>query len=189
MAITAVEYSQGIEDAFSDIVTFIPKLIGFLVILIIGYFVAKAIAKLVDKALERVGFDDIVERGGIKKALARSEYDASGIVGKIIFYGLFLFVLQLAFGVFGDNPISDLITGVIAYLPRVLAAIVIIVVAAAIAAAIKTVVESTIGGLSYGTLLANLASAFIIGIGVFAALNQLRIAPAIVNGSSTPSSP
>ena len=180
--VLAVDLGQGVEDAFSDVVSFVPKLLGFLVILVIGYIVAKAIAKIVDKALEKVGFDKAVERGGVKKALEKSQYDASAILGKIAFYALFLFVLQLAFGVFGTNPISDLITGVIAYLPKVLAAIIIVVIASAIAAAAKTVIESALGGLSYGKLLANVASIFILGFGVFAALNQLQIAPAIVNG-------
>jgi hypothetical protein len=112
------------------VATFIPKLIGFLLVLVIGYVIVKAISKLASAALERVGFDKAVERGGIKQALASSKYDASDIVGKIIFYALFLFVLQLAFGTFGTNPVSDLIEGVIAYLPKLFAAIVIIVLAA-----------------------------------------------------------
>ncbi len=180
--VLAVDLGEGVEDAFSDVASFVPKLLGFLVILAIGYFVAKAVAKIVDKALEKLGFDKAVERGGIKKALEKSQYDASSIVSKIVFYALFLFVLQLAFGVFGTNPISDLLTGVIAYLPKVFVAIVIVVVASAIAAAAKTVIESALGGLSYGKVLANVASLFILGFGVFAALDQLQIAPAIVNG-------
>ncbi len=180
--VLSVDLGQGVEDAFSDVVSFVPKLFGFLLILLLGYFVAKAIAKIVDKALEKVGFDKAVERGGIKKALAKSQYDASSIVGQIVFYALFLFVLQLAFGVFGANPISTLLTGVIAYLPKVLAAIIIVVIAAAIAAAAKTIIESALGGLSYGKPLANVASIFVLGFGVFAALNQLQIAPEIVNG-------
>ncbi len=180
--VLAVEFQQGIEDAFADVAAFVPKLLGFLVILIIGYIVVKAIAKIADKALERVGFDKAVERGGVKKALQSSKYDASDIVGKIIFYALFLLVLQLAFGVFGENPVSDLITSIIAYLPKVFVAIVIVVIAAAVAAAAKTLIEGSLGGLSYGKALANVASAFIIAFGAFAALSQLEIAPNIVEG-------
>ena len=75
-----------------------------------------------------------MERGGIKQALARSKYDPSDIIAKLAFWLIFLVALQIAFGVFGPNPISDL-QGLIAYLPNVLVAIVIIVVAAAIAKA------------------------------------------------------
>jgi hypothetical protein len=126
-----------------------------------------------------VGFDRLVERGGIKKALANSKYDASEIMGKIVYYFVLLFVLQLAFGVFGNNPISTLLTGVIAFLPRVFVAIVIVIITAAIAAAVRELLSNTLGGLSYGKLLANAASVFIIGLGVIAALNQVGIATAV----------
>ncbi len=181
-AVVAVDFGQGLEDAFSDVVNFVPRLLGFLLILGVGYFVAKAIAKVADAALERTGFDRAVERGGIKQALSKSRYDASDILGKVIFYALFLLVLQLAFGVFGPNPVSALITGVVAYLPRVVVAIIIVVVFAAIAAGARTIIQSTLGGLGYGNALANVASMAILVIGTFAALNQLGIAPAIVNG-------
>lgn len=178
----AVEWSQGIEDAWSDIASFVPKFIGFLIILLIGYFVAKFIAKAVGAVLERVGFDKAVERGGIKKALDKTEYDASDIVGKIVFYALFLIVLQMAFGVFGQNPISDLLEGVIAYLPKVIAAILIIVIASAIGAAARELIDASMGQLSYGKALANGVGVAIVVVGIFAALNQLQIAPAIVTG-------
>ena len=180
--VLAVELEQGVEDAFGDVAAFVPKLVGFLVILIVGYLVAKAVAKVADKILEKVGFDKAVERGGIKQALSRSSYDASDLVGKVIFYALFLLVLQLAFGVFGANPVSDLITSAIAYLPKVFVAIVIVVLAAAVAAAVKSVVQGAMGGLSYGNVVAAVASGFILAFGVFAALSQLQIAPNIVEG-------
>lgn len=166
-------------DALRTIAVFLPKLVAFLLILIIGIFVAKAIGKAIDKILERVGFDRAVERGGIKKALAQSKYDASDIVGKLVYYTLLLFVLQMAFGVFGPNPISDLLSSVIAFLPRAIVAIVIIVVAAAIATAVRELLSNTLGGLSYGRTLANIAAFFIIGLGVIAALNQVGIATTV----------
>lgn len=181
-ALVAVDLGQGVEDAFRSVTVFVPKLLGFLAILVIGYFVAKVIGRVANAALERVGFDRAVERGGIKKALSRSDYDASDILGKVIFYALFLLVLQLAFGVFGPNPVSQLLNAVIAYLPKVIAAIIIIVVAAAIGAAAKSLIENALGGLGYGRPLAATASAAILAVGVFAALSQLEIAPEIVTG-------
>jgi Mechanosensitive ion channel, conserved TM helix len=165
------QFRDGLGDAWASIATFIPKLVGFLLILVIGYFIAKAIAKLVETVLERVGFDNAVERGGIGQALERSQYDASDILSKIVFYALFLFVLQLAFGLFGPNPISDLIKGVIAYLPNIFVAIIIVVIGAAIAAAVKEIIEASLGGLSYGRALAFAASTLILGVALFAALD------------------
>jgi hypothetical protein len=167
---------DALNDMWRSVATFAPKLVAFLLILIIGWIVAKLIAKAVDKILERVGFDRAVERGGVKRALARSQYDASTIASKIVYYALLLFVLQLAFGVFGPNPISDLISGVIAFLPKLFVALIIIVVASAIAAAVRDLLANTLSGLSYGKTLATIASIFIIGLGVIAALNQVGIA-------------
>lgn len=172
----------SLEEGLATVVAIIPQVLTFLLILVIGYFIAKAVAKAIAAVLEKVGFDRAVERGGVKKALDKSKFDPSDILGQLAFYALFLFVLQLAFGVFGPNPISDLITGVIGYLPRVFVAIIIIVVASAIAAAVKEIVEASLGGLSYGRALAFAASSAILVVGVFAALSQLQIAPAIVNG-------
>ena len=176
------EFRDGLGNAWANIAEFLPKLLGFLLILIIGYFVVKAIAKIVDRVLEKVGFDRAVERGGIGQALSKSRFDASDILSKVVFWALFLFVLQLAFGVFGPNPISDLIHGVIAYLPNVIVAIIIVVIGAAIAAAVKEIVEASLGGLSYGRGLALGASVAILAVAGFAALDQLNVAPAIVNG-------
>jgi hypothetical protein len=171
--------NEAWNDAWHAVVVTVPKVALFLLILVVGWFVAKLIGKVVDKVLERVHFDRAVERGGIKKALAKSQYDASTIVGKLVFYTLLLFVLQLAFGVFGPNPISELLTGVIAFLPKALVAIIIVVITAAIAAAVRELISNTLGGLSYGRTLANIAAFFIIGIGVIAALNQVGIATTV----------
>jgi hypothetical protein len=170
---------DSINNALTAAVAFIPQLVGFMLILLIGWIIANLISKALAKVLEKAGFDRAVERGGVKKALQNSKFDASDIVAKLLFYTLMLFVLQLAFGVFGPNPISDLITGVIAFLPKLIVAIIIIVVAAAIAAAVKTLIEGTLGGLSYGKVLANIASAFILFLGVIAALNQIEVATAV----------
>ena len=169
------EFRDGLGDAWARIATFVPKLIAFLLILVIGYFVAKAIAKVLDGILERVGFDRAVERGGVGRALSQSRFDASDILGKIVFWALFLFVLQMAFGVFGPNPISNLIQSVIAYLPKLFVAILIVVIGAAVAAAVKEIVEAALGGLSYGRALAFAVSTAILIVTFFAAVSQLGL--------------
>lgn len=182
VVIGAIDWEGGLEDAWSVIITFIPRLLAFLLILGIGYFVAKAIEKVLDRIFERVGFDRLVERGGVRTALSRSSLDASSILARIVFYIAFLFVLQLAFSVFGPNPITDLLEGIIAFLPKLFVAVLIVVITAAVAAGAKTVIESVLGGLSYGRMMALIAGAAIWFVGVAAALNQIEVAPEIVNG-------
>ena len=174
--------TAGIIAAWTAVITFVPRLIACLAILLIGYFVAKFCGNLVDKLLDKMRFDQIVERGGIKAAMQRSGYDLSDIIGKLAYYAILLFTLQLAFAVFGPNPISDVLNRVIAYLPNVFVAVGIVVIAAFIASGVKDLIRASLGGLSYGRTLATIASACILVVGVFAALNQLNIAPLIVNG-------
>ncbi|MEW2331470.1 hypothetical protein AB0880_27110 [Micromonospora chersina] len=172
-------FGDAVGDAFRSVMLFLPKAVAFIAILVAGWLIAKAVLKIVDKVLERVHFDRAVERGGIKTALARSKYDASDIVAKLAYYAVLLVTLQLAFGIWGPNPISDLIHGVVAWLPRAFVAIVIVVVAAAIAKAVKDIISSALGGLSYGRVLANIASVFILGLGIIAALNQIGVATTV----------
>ncbi len=171
--------TDALGDMLRNVLLFAPKALAFLVILLVGWLIAKAVRKIVDKVLERVGFDRLVERGGVKTALAQSKYDASDIVAKIAYYAIILFTLQLAFGVFGPNPISALLSGVIAWLPKAFVAIIIVVVAAAIAKGVKDLIGNALSGLSYGKVLANIASVFILGLGIIAALNQIGVATTV----------
>src|SRR5205814_1810452 len=140
---------------------------------------ARVLRSIVAKVLERVGFDRAVERGGIRAALARSRYDASDLVARLVYYAVLLFTLQLAFGIWGANPVSELIRGIGAWLPKAFVAILIVVVAAAIASAVRDIVGNALSGLSYGRFLAAVAAWFIIGLGVIAALNQVGVATTV----------
>lgn len=177
-----VDIGQTLEDAWARVVELTPQIVLFLVILIVGWFVARAVASLLDTLLEKVGFDRWVERGGVRRAMAGTDFDASDLLAKVVFYALFLVVLQLAFGVFGPNPVSDLIDGIVAYLPNIFVAILILVVAAYLASAVRDITRGALGGVEYGSVLATGAYVAVLVIGIFAALAQLQIAPAIVNG-------
>ena len=174
-----MEIPSFLQNGLASVIDFVPKALLFLLILIVGLIVAKLISKALEKLLEKVGFDRVVERGGVKKALSASKLDASDIIAKILYYTLVLFVLQFAFGVFGPNPVSDLLAGIIGFLPRIIVAIIIGVIAAAIAAAVKSLIQNALGGLSYGKVLANIASIFILFLGVTAALNQIGVATTV----------
>lgn len=171
--------TESFNDALRAVITFGPKLAVFLVILLIGWLIAKAVRKLVDVALERVGFDRAVERGGVKRALEQSKYDASGLIATLVYYAVLLITLQFAFGVFGPNPVSVLLAQIVGWLPRAIVAIVIVVVAAAVANALRELVGSALGGLSYGQLVARIVQVFVLALGVIAALNQIGVATTV----------
>jgi hypothetical protein len=176
------DLTGGLKTAWAGFVAFAPKVVLALVILVVGYIVARLIGRVLANLLRRVGFEKVAERGGAKRVLQGSQFDASGLLARIIYYALMVMVLQLAFGVFGPNPISALLNDLIAFLPKLFAALLIVVVASAVASMVKDLLQGLLSGLSYGRLLANVAGGFIVATGIFAGLSQISIAPAIVNG-------
>lgn len=175
----SINFSSGLTDAWSTVARIVPKFVAFLVILAIGWFISRLLARALDTLLRKAGFERMAERGGISRALANSKYDATGIVSKVVYYTLLLITIQVALGVFGTNPVSTMINGVVAWLPRGLVALVIVVVAAAIARVVRDLVGGALSSLSYGNTLATIASVFVLGIGVIAALGQAGIATTI----------
>jgi hypothetical protein len=175
----ALDLETPVREGITTFTTFIPKLLGFLVILLIGYFVAKIIAKLVDKGLEKVGFDRAVERGGIKKAMANSSYDASDIVAKLVFFAVFIPFLSAAVGTLGIDALQEPLAAFIALIPRIIVAIVLVVIGAVIAGTVKSFIENALGGLSYGKVLANAVSILILLGFVKSALDQVGIATTV----------
>jgi hypothetical protein len=170
---------QGLSDMWRSVLLFLPAALAFIAILVIGYVVARLLRTLVAKTLRRTGFDKAADRGAVGRTLRSGQVSASDLGAKIVFYAVLLFALQLAFGIWGPNPVSDLLTALIAWLPRAFVAIVIIVVAAAIAGAVHDLIVSALGGLPYGRVLARAAGIVIIALGVIAALDQIQIATAV----------
>jgi len=180
--IADIDIESGLQSAWQHVATIVPKLLGFFLILLVGWFIAKALSKLTNSLLERVGFDNWVERGSLKQAFARNNTDASDLVAVLVFWTVFLITLQLAFGIWGPNPISDLLHGLIAYIPRIVVAVVILVIAAAVARVLTDVLRPMLGAVEGGDWIARAAGVAVLVIGVFAALDELQIAPAIVVG-------
>ncbi|AFR10495.1 mechanosensitive ion channel family protein [Nocardiopsis alba] len=174
-----MDIGQGLMSAWQSIAGFVPLLLGFLVILVLGWIIAWFVGKGVAKGLHGVGLDRALHRGGVGHYFERSRWTASELGGKIIYYVALLFVLTLAFNVFGPNPISTLLNDVIAWIPRGIVALVIVVVTAMIAKAVRDLIDGALGGLSYGRLLANIAAVAIVALGIIAALNQMGVAVAV----------
>lgn len=175
-----MDIGQGLTDAWSAIASFLPKLAAFLVILVIGWLIAKFIGKMVGKGLSRVGLDRGLNRSGVGEYFERSRYTASELCGKIVYYAGLLVVLQLAFSTFGpNNPVTQLLDSVIAWIPSAVVALVIVVVAGMIAKAARDLISGALSGLSYGRFLANIAGVAIVALGVIAALNQIGVATTV----------
>lgn len=177
--LAAVDFGSTVTDGVRTVTTFVPKLIGFLVILLVGYFIAKAVSKILNKVLERVGFDDAVEKGPVKQALSRSQYDASDIVAKLAFYAIFIPFLSAAVGTLGIAALQQPLTQFIALIPKIIVAVILVVVGGVVAGAVKKLVQGALGGLSYGTVLADGLGVLVILIFLKAALDEVRIATTV----------
>ncbi|GGS40881.1 MULTISPECIES: mechanosensitive ion channel family protein [Actinokineospora] len=174
------ELRQGLGAAWSMVATFVPKLLAFLVILFIGWLIAKAVAKGLSMLMGKIGFGRLMERTGMHNLTRNSGIDPGNIIVKLVYYFILLIALQLAFGVFGQsNPVSQLLNQVIAFLPRILVAIVLLIVAAAVARVVRDLVTSALGNRPYARMIGTGAFVFILALGVIAALNQVNIATTV----------
>jgi hypothetical protein len=174
-----MDIGTALMDMWRSVLLFLPKAVGFIAIMFVGWLVARAVRNLVVRLLERVRFDSVMEKGPVARTMAGSKYTPSMIVGMLAYWSLLLLTLQLGFGLWGPNPVSDLIAGIVAWLPKAAVAIIIVVVAAAIANAVRDLIANTLSGLSYGRVLANVTYGFILALGIIAALNQIGVATTI----------
>ncbi|MEV0321731.1 hypothetical protein ACIBKX_35170 [Streptomyces sp. NPDC050658] len=177
--VLSVDFTQGLNDAWSKVAQFVPKLIGFLIVLAIGWFVSKMIARVLDRVLRKVGSEKLADRAGASGLLEGSKYDMTAIICKVVYFALLLITLQLGFGVFGSNPVSTMLNGIVSWLPRGIVAIVLIVVAMAVANLVRDIVSNALSSMSYGKTVGTIAWACIVALGAFAALGQAGIATSV----------
>ncbi len=159
--LASVNFSGGFSSAWNSIANFVPKFIGFLVILAIGWFIARILAKALDTVLRKVGFERMAERGGISKALAKSKYDTTALVCKVVYYALLLVTLQLGFGIFGTNALSSL-----SYGNKLATAASVFILALGVFAALgQAGIATTVTGPVLLAVLGTIAGVLIVGVG------------------------
>jgi len=160
----------GLEAFFA----FVPQLIGAIVILIVGYVVAKILQAVVARVLKAVGFDGWMERGGIKQFFDRAQTRATPatVLGKLVFWFVFIIAITMAADALGIRQVSAVLGQLIAYIPSIIAAILILILAALLANFLSGIVRGATGS----DLLASIARYAIIIYAVFAALTELGIA-------------
>ena len=120
----------ALAQMWAEVAGFVPNLAGALVILVVGYVVAKIAGAVVRRLLATVGFDRLSERSGLAGVLDRMNVrsTASGIFGRIVFWILMLAFLLSASESLGLDRLSETIDSLVQYLPRVLGAVFILAV-------------------------------------------------------------
>jgi hypothetical protein len=179
----SLSISSSLQEGFNSFFGFIPNLIGFLLILLVGWLVAKIVRTLVTKGLEALGLDKALNDSAAGEYVEKFSPGASPsrLIGAVAFWFIFLFVLTAAFSALKIPAVTAFMTEVLNYLPNVIAAVIIFVIAAAVAGAIGGIVAKLLGDTPTGKVVASVVPALIMVIAVFMILNQLRIAPAIVS--------
>ena len=176
----SLSISSSLQEGFNSFFGFIPNLIGFLLILLVGWLIAKVVRTLVTKGLEALGLDKALHDSPAGEYVEKFSPGASPskLVGIVAFWFIFLFVLTAAFSALKIPAVTAFMTEVLNYLPNVIAAVIIFALAAAIAGAVGGIVAKLLGDTPTGKVVASVVPALIMVIAVFMILNQLRIAPA-----------
>ncbi len=122
----------SLAGAVGAIILFIPLLLAAIIVLLIGWGIAKTVQALVTKGLRTARLDELMDREGITDGLRRAEIKAtpSQIFGVITYWFIFLIAVYAAVSVMGISALTALMTAVVLYLPRIFAALLVIVVGA-----------------------------------------------------------
>src|SRR5919205_4213908 len=165
---------QPLQNALSTFLSYLPQLIGAIIILIVGYVIAKLLQAVVGRVLQGIGFDRWMERGGIKQFFDRAETNQTpaSILGALVFWFVFIIAITMAADALGIPQVSVVLAQLIAYIPNIIAAILILILAALLANFISGIVRGATGS----DILASIAQYAIIVYAVFAALTQLGVA-------------
>ena len=174
--------AERLEEGIRQIVMFLPRLLAALGILMAGFAIAKMVERGTDAALHRIGFDRWMREGGVSEALERAgtRLDPSTVLAKLVFWTVMLLVILLAADALGIQAVNALFGELVAYIPSVIAAVIVLVLGILIGEFVKDLVLASAGGLPGGTTLARAAKASVIMLAVFMALDQLEIAQDIV---------
>ena len=178
-------FANSLGSMFNSISVFLPKLIMALVILIIGYFIAKIVKNVLVRVLRAVKFNDVADKVGIngfmKKAGLKS--DASGMMGKMGYWMIMLTTLILFFNNLGLPEVSGLLQDAVSFIPRILVGCILLIVGMYAADFLRDMVVATLkgGGFESPNMVGNLTYGVVMFLVVSMVLDQIGIGGDIVN--------
>lgn len=178
-------FMTSVTGAMAVFLTAIPRILAFLVIIVVGWLVASLIARGIAALLRTVNFNDLSARSGFTGFLGNMgvRTDASGALALTAKWFVRLIALIVAFDALGLPAVSQVLQQLLLWLPNVVVAIVILVIAGLVANALGGLVRGATvqAGFTNPGLLAAITRAAVWGFGLVVAVNQLGIASALVN--------
>ena len=176
----AHRWNDKLENGFTAVFGFIPELLAAIAILVIGYFVAKVVARVVARLLDRAGLDRTIQGRRAGRWMSSLTASPSQLLGRVAFWALFLGAVAVAVRALGIEALTDFVAAIFGYLPNVIAAFAIFLVAGALAAGVSALVGRTVGDTATGRVVGSVAPVLIMAIAGFMILDQLKIAEDIV---------
>lgn len=180
-----VSIVNALNDAVKLILTFIPRLVGFLVILIVGLILATLVSKGLTLLLRKVGFDRLANRLGLTRFEQRMgiRMDPAGVLGTIAYWFVLLIFLIPAADALGLPTVSNILNALVAYIPNVFVAILVLFLGMLAATFVADIVRGATASANIGNpnIFAGIARWAIIGFAALIALEQLKITPDLIN--------
>ncbi|HEU4699100.1 MAG TPA: hypothetical protein VFS40_07970 [Gemmatimonadales bacterium] len=181
----AEAFRVSVGNALGMFVRAIPRVLGFAVVLIVGWFVASLIAKAVDKLLEMIHFDALAERSGFSGFVRNMgvRTDASSFVADLAKWFVRLITLVVAFDTLGLPAVSGVLQQLLLWLPNLVVALVVLVIGGLAARALSNLVRGSTAeaGFSNPDLLAGVARFAVLAFAVIVAVNQIGVAQTLMN--------
>ena len=180
-----VSIVNALNDAVRLILTFIPRVVGFLVILIVGLILATLVSRALTLVLRKVGFDRMANRIGLSRFEQRMgiTLDPAGILGKIVYWFILLIFLVPAADALGLPAVSNILNTLVAYIPNVFVAILVLFLGTLAATFVADLVRGAVASANIGSprIFAGIARWAIIGFSALVALEQLQISTSLIN--------
>src|SRR5215204_4937539 len=182
MFFAAVDVGSSVQKGLDKFFGFLPNLLGFIIVLAIGWIVARVVKGVVTKLLEKVGIDRALHSGSTGQYVNRVAPDVrpSTLIGSLAFWFLFLGAVAIAVSQLGIAALDNFVAAIGAYIPNIIAAVLIFVIAGVVAAAVGGLVARTMGDTPTGKLVGSVVPLLVMAIATFMILDQLQIAPEIV---------
>jgi hypothetical protein len=163
----------------------IPKVLGFVLIVLAGWFIASLIEKGLAAILRTIRFNELSERAGLGDFVRKMgmDTDAAGMIGLVVKWFVRLIALVVAFDALGLTAVSDVLQSFLLWMPNLVVALVVLVIGGLAARGLGNVVRGTASeaGITNAHLLSKIASAMVWVFAVVVAVNQVGIAVELVN--------
>ena len=176
----------SVAAALGALLSFIPDLIGAIILLVIGWFLSEIVARLVTTLLRRIGFETAAQKVGVTNFIAMTgarSGSAAAIFGEIVKWFIRLLFLEMAAQALHITVVSGLFNSILLFIPNLVVALIVLMVGMLIANFVSGVVRGGAAEMGFNNpnLLAGLARVAIITMAVLIALSQVGIAAILVN--------